>query len=164
MKAGSMCFSSASLSSHASWGKNSGLDATWFYRPAGRVIELRLTSKLLFKVFFSSRFVLMYSTVLCTQYNSALTTTIVGCFKVRCAVTPYISVANSLMTSPAHALLVIAEHPGDVHRDGVQRRLHLLLHQLHRLEYQVRLTSAVLLICQKADLMSGCQDDYFVDA
>lgn len=31
-----------------------------------------------------------------------------------------------------------AEHPGDLHRDGVRRRLHIHLDQLLRPEYQVK--------------------------
>lgn len=48
-------------------------------------------------------------------------------------------VIYNLMASPfaPPSPLGFAERPGDVHRDGVQWRLHFLSYQLHRVEYQV---------------------------
>ena len=43
----------------------------------------------------------------------------------------------SLLMIPLSVCLSVSEHSCDVHWNGVQRGLHLLVDQLHRPEYQV---------------------------
>lgn len=98
----------------------------------------------------SLRFLLMYSIVLCSYYNSALTTTIVGALKVQSLVK-----TNARLTILTEISIFkggtfpFQERCCGVHRNLCGRRLSVLVDQLHRPQRLVRTHTFLCETCRE---------------